>query len=151
MFVFDTETFMGEVKKLQPKIFETFSSDIKKAYETVEEISIDYGIMELTDKAVVVPISCFWSDLGNFDSLFEILDKDEMNNAVKAKECVRVDSGNNLVIAERLTVLIGVDDLIVVDTDDSLLITKKGEESQRIKEVFKLLKDRGIKGQSFTE
>jgi mannose-1-phosphate guanylyltransferase/mannose-6-phosphate isomerase len=148
MFLLNTDLFMEEVKKLSPFVPEAFSSrDLEEAYNIVPEISIDVGIMEKTDKAAVIPLNVEWSDLGGFNSLYEVLEKDGMGNVVRTSGdgCyINVNSSNNLVMTERLTVTVGVNDLVIVDTGDALLVAKR-EEDQGIKEAYMKLKERGDK------
>ena len=147
MFAFSTSLFIEEVRKHAPDVWEAFEEggDIEEVYKRAPEISIDYGVMEKTDKAAVVPLNTFWSDLGSFDAIYEVLEKDEDGNAVKVSghgaEYINLSSRGNLVMTKRLTATIGVEDMIIVDTDDALLIAQRGE-AQRVKEVFRILKER---------
>ncbi|WP_048098332.1 mannose-1-phosphate guanylyltransferase/mannose-6-phosphate isomerase [Archaeoglobus sulfaticallidus] len=145
MFMFRTDIFLDEVQKLAPEVAEAFEKDIEEAYRTVPEISIDYGIMEKTNRSAVVPLDTYWNDLGSFDAIYDALDKDENGNAIRKEDggdLLAMDSSNNLFIVSRLTSAIGVEDLLVIDTDDALLIAKKGE-SQKVKEIYSMLKGRG--------
>ncbi|ASJ06749.1 mannose-1-phosphate guanylyltransferase/mannose-6-phosphate isomerase [Thermococcus pacificus] len=146
MFAFNTGVFLDEVKKHAPEVAKAFEEEsIEKAYELAPDISIDYGVMEKTDKAAVVPLNTYWNDLGSFDAIYDVLEKDEDGNAVvmKGKKTyhIGVNSKNNLIMAERLTATVGVEDLIIIDTDDALLVAHRGE-GQRVKEVYKRLKER---------
>ncbi|WP_297470155.1 mannose-1-phosphate guanylyltransferase/mannose-6-phosphate isomerase [Thermococcus sp.] len=148
MFAFSSSLFIEEVQKHAPQVWEAFeeSGDIEEVYNRVPEISIDYGVMEKTDKAAVVPLNTRWSDLGSFDAIYEVLEKDAEGNAIRIRGKngyhVGVNSRNNLIMTERLTATVGVEDLIIIDTGDALLVAKKGE-SQRVKEVYKALKELG--------
>ncbi|CAB50140.1 mannose-1-phosphate guanylyltransferase/mannose-6-phosphate isomerase [Pyrococcus abyssi] len=146
MFMFRTSVFMEEARKHAPETVRAFEEgkSIEEIYELVPEISVDYGIMEKTDKAAVVPLNTYWNDLGSFDAVYEALDKDENGNAVqvagfKAKY-ININSRNNLILTERLTATVGVEDLIIVDTGDALLVAKRGE-TQKVKEVYKRLRE----------
>ena len=143
MFLFRTDLFEEEVKKHCPEVYQAFNSDnINEIYENVPDISIDYGIMEKSDKVAVVPLNIKWSDLGSFDAFYEEFEKDKHGN-VTYGENVLIDSKNNLINIHdgKLVSLIGVEDLIVVDTKDALLVCKK-EHSQKVKDVVKELKER---------
>ncbi|ASJ08735.1 mannose-1-phosphate guanylyltransferase/mannose-6-phosphate isomerase [Thermococcus siculi] len=146
MFAFDTEVFLEEVRRHAPDVVRAFEEEsVEKAYELAPDISIDYGVMEKTDKAAVVPLNVYWNDLGSFDAIYEVLEKDGNGNAIrisgKDSYHIGINSRNNLIMAERLTATVGVEDLIVIDTDDALLIAHRGE-GQRVKEVYKRLKER---------
>ncbi|ASJ17138.1 mannose-1-phosphate guanylyltransferase/mannose-6-phosphate isomerase [Thermococcus chitonophagus] len=146
MFMFRTSVFMEEAKKHAPEVVRAFEDgkSIEEIYELAPEISVDYGVMEKTDKAAVVPLNTYWNDLGSFDAVYEALEKDENGNAVKVRgfkaKYINVDSRNNLILTERLTATVGVEDLVIIDTGDALLVAKKGE-TQKVKEVYKKLKE----------
>ncbi len=148
MFAFSSSLFIEEVREHAPDVWEAFEGggDIGEVYQHVPEISIDYGVMEKTDKAAVVPLNVRWSDLGSFDAIYEVLEKDSDGNAVRIRGRrgyhIGVNSSNNLIMTERLTATVGVDDMIIIDTGDALLVAKKGE-SQRVREVYKTLKELG--------
>ncbi|NJE26121.1 mannose-1-phosphate guanylyltransferase/mannose-6-phosphate isomerase [Thermococcus sp. MV5] len=148
MFLFDTELFIEEVKKLTPEVYQTFeeATDIVEVYKKVPEISVDYGIMEKTDKAIVVPLNTYWNDLGSFDAIYEAFNKDTNGNAVKVEgikaEYLGINSENNLIMTERLTATIGVKNLMIIDTGDALLVAQRGE-GQKVKEIYEKLKQKG--------
>ncbi|MEM4509270.1 MAG: mannose-1-phosphate guanylyltransferase, partial [Archaeoglobaceae archaeon] len=145
MFLFDSAIFVEEVKKLAPDVFKAFESDnIEEIYEKLPEISVDYGILEKSKKVAVVPLATKWSDLGSFDSLYEVLSKDEHGNVSIGEKPLALDSKKNLVISQKLTAMIGVENLIVVDTEDALLISKMGE-SEKVRELHKVLSKKGDK------
>jgi mannose-1-phosphate guanylyltransferase len=106
---------------------------IEEVYPTCKNISIDYGVMEKADNVYVLCAEFEWSDLGTWGSLYEKLSKDESLNAVNRKVFL-YDSSNNLInLPEgKIAVVQGLNDFIVVESEDTLLICRKGEE-QRIK------------------
>ncbi|MDI9609983.1 MAG: mannose-1-phosphate guanylyltransferase/mannose-6-phosphate isomerase [Archaeoglobales archaeon] len=146
MFLFDSVLFVEEVKKLAPEVFRAFenSNSPEEIYEKFPEISVDYGILEKSKKVAVVPLATKWSDLGSFDSLYEVLDKDEHGNVSIGEKPLALDSKKNLVVSQKLTAMICVEDLIVVDTEDALLISKLGE-SEKVRELHKVLSKKGDK------
>lgn len=146
MFLFESTIFIEEVKKLAPEIFRAFESldNLEEIYEKLPEISVDYGVLEKSNRVAVVPLATKWSDLGSFDSLYEVLSKDEHGNATVGEKPLKINSKNNLVVSQKLTAMISVENLIVVDTEDALLISKMGE-SEKVKELHKVLSARGDK------
>jgi mannose-1-phosphate guanylyltransferase len=114
---------------------ENENSFIETAYSKCKNISIDYGIMEKADNVHVLCADIGWSDLGTWGSLYDISDKDNEANVSKGGKSYFYDSDNNLINTpdSKLVVIQGLEDFIVVDTDDVLLICKKKEE-QRIKQ-----------------
>jgi mannose-1-phosphate guanylyltransferase len=114
--------------------------------ENIPEDSIDYAVMEKSDRVKVVAADIKWSDMGSFDALYEELEADKNGNRSLSTTNTPIDNinnnaHNNLVIAEKLVTMIDVDDLIIVDTADALLISKKGS-GQKIKDAVKVLKSR---------
>ncbi|MCS7143529.1 MAG: mannose-1-phosphate guanylyltransferase/mannose-6-phosphate isomerase [Archaeoglobaceae archaeon] len=142
MFLFDSKIFMEEVKKLVPEVLRAFESEnVEEVYKKLPEISVDYGILEKSDKVAVVPLATKWSDLGSFDSLYEVLKKDEYGNAFVGERPMILESKNNLVVSQKLIAMICAEDLIVVDTEDALLISKMGR-AEKVKELHKVLSAR---------
>lgn len=137
MFVFRTTLFLEECRRLQPKLYSCFQKDLETAYQEAPRLSVDNGIMERTDRAAVVPLGSYWNDVGSFDALWELLEKDQDGNAVHG-ECLIADSRDNLILARRLLAVIGLRRQVVVDTDDALLVCPMGR-SQEVKEVVERL------------
>ena len=147
MFCFKAGVFLDELKKYSPKIYEASLSALNNsnddndltriAYEdmiNIPEDSIDYAVMEKSNIVKVVPSDISWSDLGSFDALYEELPKDKNGNTLN-ENFVSIDSKNNLVYGEhRKIAAVDIEDLIIVDTGDALLISKKGS-SQKVKKI----------------
>ncbi len=114
---------------------------IAAVYSVCESISIDYGIMEKAGNVNVVLSDFGWSDLGTWGSLFTHVNKDKNNNAVNGRNVMLRESRDNMVQVpkDKLAVIQGLDDFIVVDTDDVLLICPKDNE-QKIKQIVTDLK-----------
>lgn len=145
IFMFNSDIFAEELKLHSNDIFRAFntSDSIQEAYSKIEKgISIDYGVMEKTSRAVVVPVDVNWNDLGSFDAFYEAFEKDENNNIINDTG-IAIESKNNIVHSEKekIVAVIGVEDLIVIDKRDALLICKK-EKSQKVKDVVNMLKER---------
>ncbi len=139
MFVFKVSTMIEAFKLHMPELWlivSTLKSDfsnLKAVYEQVPSISIDYGIMEKVSNQVCIPCRMGWSDLGSWDD-FAKLFKDKATVGASASDVHEVHSKDNFVFSlkQKLVGLVGVSDLIVIDTPDALLISKKGS-SQDIK------------------
>lgn len=100
--------------------------------------SIDYAVMEKTEQAVVVPLNAEWSDIGSWQSLWDISDLDDQGNAARG-HTLAVDSHNCLISSERsLIATLGVSDLVVVESDNAILVTNRSR-SQDVKEIVKVL------------
>lgn len=147
MFVFSIKTFLEELEKYSPEIYNLINSrtfeEVIMDFSEMPDISIDYVIMEKTSKSVVIPLDIVWSDVGSWDSIYEVLDKDENNN-VKVGNVIDIDTKNSLIFSsERLVTSIGIDNIIVVETPDTILVTKKGE-GQKVKDLVNILKEKNL-------
>lgn len=128
----DVENLFSSVKNTSNEVSE--KEFINKIYPECPNISIDYGILEKSDKVYVFCADFGWSDLGTWGSLYERSDKDEAGNAVQGDNVMLYNSENCLINVpkEKLVVVQGIKDYIIVDSKDTLLICKK-ENEQDIK------------------
>ena len=114
----------------------------KQSLEACVSKSIDYAVMERTRRGWMIPLDSFWSDLGSWSSLWEVLDKDDKGN-VKLGDVLAEDCNGCLFHAEdHLIAAIGLDDLVVVDTSDALLISTR-ERVQDVRKLVVLLEQQG--------
>ncbi|MCP1714722.1 mannose-1-phosphate guanylyltransferase/mannose-6-phosphate isomerase [Methanocalculus alkaliphilus] len=142
MFVFSPSLFLSEAEKYAGEIVAAFSNlSVEEAYAKVPKISIDYGIMERTDRAAVVPFSSGWNDLGTFDALYDTFPKNEDANAIRG-EHIGINSEKNLIIGNRLIATVGVSNLAIIETKDAILVASR-DQAQRIGEIAKELKEQG--------
>ena len=114
---------------------------IAREYPRLKEIAVDNAIIERADKVATIEADIDWGDIGSWAALTDVLPADSAGNLF-AGEIVAVDAANSTVYArkDRLVALIGVEDLVVVDTEDALLVCKK-DEAQRVKDVLERLQD----------
>jgi mannose-1-phosphate guanylyltransferase len=152
MFLFKASTYLQELKRHSPAIFvaceaamtdQTHDSDFirinKLAFEACPDDSIDYAVMEKTQHAVVVPMDCGWSDVGSWSALWEIEDKDAQGNVFKG-DVIGINTRNSYINAnEKLVAVIGLDDVVVVETKDAILVAKQSQV-QQVKNVVEQLK-----------
>lgn len=120
---------------------------IEKIYPQCSNISIDYGIMEKADNVYIIPSSFGWSDLGTWNSAWENMEKDYLGNAAAGNQVMVFDANRNMIHApnDKLVLVQGLEDFIVVDTKDVLLICKR-EKEQEIKEyVAEVRRNKGEK------
>jgi mannose-1-phosphate guanylyltransferase len=116
-------------------------SVLKKIFPQMRSISIDYGIMEKVSNSLVTAGDFGWSDVGSWSSLTDISKKDMFGN-VCSGDVITINSANNIVDAcDRTLTLLDVNDLVVVQTEKNIFITKKSS-AQRVKDVVALLKKR---------
>jgi mannose-1-phosphate guanylyltransferase len=113
-------------------------SVVKRIYRATASVSIDYGVMEKSNNVLLVEGDFGWSDVGNWDALWELAEKDSQGNVLIGK-AMTVDAHQSYVYSkERLVALVGVEDLIVVETRDSVLICRRGS-SQKVRSVVDAL------------
>jgi mannose-1-phosphate guanylyltransferase/mannose-6-phosphate isomerase len=110
----------------------------REAFAASPSESIDYAVMENTDAAMVLPVDIGWNDVGSWSALWEVSEQDADGNAHHG-DVIAVDTRNSYAYARRLVALVGVDDLIVVETDDAILVAAK-DKVQQVKEVVARLK-----------
>lgn len=153
MFCFKAGVYLKELKQYAPEIYETsltaFNQNKKssiicierEAMNAIPDQSIDYAVMEKSDHVKMVVSDIGWSDLGSFDALSQEFEKDSQGNTLN-QNLIAINANDNFVYAnERMVTLADVNDLIIVDTPDALLISKK-RSSQKIKDIVKELKGR---------
>lgn len=147
IFMFKASTMIEQIKKLAPeisKIMEEFNfSDSEKIeynlFDKMPSISIDYAIMEKSDKIALVKLESDWSDLGSWQSIYDVSKKDEHNN-VMIGHVLDENSKNSLIYASsKLVTTIGLDDIVLVETEDAILACKK-DKTQDVKKIFDRLK-----------
>ncbi len=151
MFMFKASVFLAELRTHSLATYKATQTAFKNANKgemirvnyhdmsNIPENSIDYAVMEKSDKVKVIPANIGWSDVGSFDALFNELPKDENNNTLNENH-IAINSKNNLIYGEeRKIATIDIKDIIVVDTGDALLISKKGS-SQKVKQVVAQVK-----------
>ncbi|MCF7797211.1 MAG: NTP transferase domain-containing protein [Lentisphaeria bacterium] len=146
MFVWTTQAILAAIEKYIPELYDSlenireamgnnaFESVLTIEWATLRSESVDYGIMEKADNVWVVKVDYPWNDVGSWDAVYEISQKDENGNVVQGDVLMR-DSSNNLVLAgKRAVSLVGIDGLIVIDTPDALMIVRRGD-SEDVKHV----------------
>lgn len=136
MFFFTIDLFWNQLKIHTPDIFEISNgsfSKMREHYDRMPNISIDYALMEKTKEMLVCPLALGWSDVGSWDNIYEVLQKDNKQNilignvhAFDTNGCLIIGNGKKIIST------IGLDDLLIIDTEDALLISRKGE-SQSVK------------------
>ena len=149
MFMFKAGVFLEELKKYSPEIYKTSEIAFEKKLNisdkqykikmddmlNIPEDSIDYAVMENSNRVKVIPSDIMWSDLGDFNALSsEIEDMTPLDS-----KPIAIDSSNNLIISNKQVATIDIEDLVIIDTDDALLISKK-ESTQKVKNVVAKLK-----------
>ena len=144
MFLWQAETFLGECDRQQPKLAafirgfpgdrNTIASYLDSTFPSLPKISVDFAIMEHADSVVAAIAEYDWDDVGSWTALPDHLGKDDNDNTLRGR-VVTLDAGRNIVVAGKRTVaLCGVSDLVVVETDDAILVCHRNA-AQNIKNL----------------
>ncbi len=145
IFLFPTFTLEEEFERHAPDIYSLYGKGyaaLVEGFSGLPNISIDYAVMEKSTRAAVVPLSIYWNDIGSWDALFDILEKDEAGNA-KSGRVITIDTENSLIFGnKRLIATIGLEGHLVVETPDALLLVKRGQ-TQKVSQLVKTLKASG--------
>ena len=139
IFCGKAESFIKAFEKHEPKVLRDVEEYIAgtKLYKDVKSISVDYAIMEKSENIYVLPLDITWFDVGSIDAFLKL--RKQVTNT-KENVITLNTSGNLVDVKNKLTVLVGVNDLCVVDTDDVLLVIKK-DECQSVKEILQKLRN----------
>src|SRR5699024_10083158 len=155
IFIWSTRAIIEGFQKLLPEMYQLFSKGeailntpgeqafIKENYAEAENISIDYGIMEKAENVDVLPATFDWNDLGSWGSLYDKLDKDENDNvSIKALADMEAAAENIICTSkDKVVVVKGLKDYIIVENEEVLLIYPKSEE-QQIKKIRKRVQNK---------
>jgi len=155
MFLFSASTYLNELKRYAPDIFEScheaysqleqgedFRHIPEAIFASCRSDSIDYAVMEKTDSAVVIPLDAHWNDLGAWDAIWEVQDKDAQGNALSG-DVLTADVQDSYIQAQsRLVAVAGVKDVVVVETADAVLVTQRSNV-QSVKHLVQQLQDQG--------
>jgi len=143
IFLFPVTLYLAELARLRPDMLAACKAALaaakretdfirldKEAFAACPSDSIDYAVMEHTDKAAVVPVTMGWSDLGSWDALWEMGEKDERGNALAGNVVAEATSNCYLRSEAGLVAAIGVEELVVVATDDAVMVAPKGRTQE---------------------
>ncbi|AQZ94188.1 mannose-1-phosphate guanylyltransferase/mannose-6-phosphate isomerase [Halopseudomonas phragmitis] len=151
MFLFRCSRYLEELQRHSPDIYDTCRLALERSrregenvhidrevFECCPDDSIDYAVMEKTSAACVVPLSAGWTDVGSWTALWEVQDKDARGNVALGDVLLQESSNNYVHATNKLVTLIGLDDLVVVETRDAVMIAHK-DKAQQIKDVVNRL------------
>ncbi len=151
MFLLRASRYLDELQRFRPDIvaavraaFDAAARDgdfirlDDAAFAACPSDSIDYAVMEKTDAAMVLPVDIGWNDVGSWSALWDVSEQDADGNAHHG-DVIAIDSRNSYAYARRMVALVGVDDLVVVETDDAVLVARK-DKVQQVKDVVARLK-----------
>jgi mannose-1-phosphate guanylyltransferase len=154
MFIWRTDRALKEFAQHQSEIYRLmmelqptvdtpdYDARLAEVWEQMPKVQIDAGMMEKSEHIAVIPVDIGWSDVGSWDALFDVLDLDTDGNGFRGSAPNRlvIDTKNTLVYSDKLTVTIGIEDLVIVDTQDVLMICRK-DRTQDVRKVVDMLRD----------
>jgi len=143
MFAFTIGQMTEEIKKHAPgisRMLELGFDEMAAQFNEMPDLSIDYAVMEKSSNAATLPLDIYWNDIGSWDSLYDVLEKNEAGN-VAVGDVSMLDTRNCLILgSKRLISTIGMEDCLIVETEDALLVSKKGE-TQKVKDLVGMMKN----------
>jgi len=149
IFMFKASTMLNELEKYCPDIINILKNSKIEAvgptlkfddYENMPDISIDYAVMEHSEIISLIPIDCGWNDMGSWQAIYDIEQKDENNNFISGN-VVDIESENSLIYStSKLVTTIGLKDTVIIETEDAILACDKNR-TQDVKKVFEQLKE----------
>jgi len=150
MFILTAERALAEFQRQQPEMYAILREvtdhpeRLPERWSAIQKRSFDYAIMEGAQNVAVIPVNIGWSDVGTWGTLFEVLARDENDNAVRgsADEHIRIDTQGTLIVGERMVVTIGVKNLVIVDTGDVILVCDR-DRAQDVRDVVNQLRALG--------
>ena len=155
MFIWQARVFWQKMRELMPDYYQWFDSlkqrlgtssyyeFLDKVYQNIESVSVDIGIMERAEQVLVIPTDIGWNDVGSWTALDQISDHDKDENIARARH-MPIDTHNTIIESynkNKLVATIGIDNLIIVDTEDVLLVCHK----TRAQDIRKIVKELGSK------
>ena len=157
MFLFKAKKVLDEFNSFSPDILNSCKKSIKNStkdldfqrlnridFDQCQSISFDVAIMENTTSGIVIPLNAGWNDIGSWESIWEDGKKDKNNNLIEGNNIFIESSRNNYIRNEdKVIVGIGLENLVIVNTNDALLISDKNQ-TQKVKDMVKILKKKGI-------
>jgi len=142
IFIFSAVVMLNEIKKFQPdtyKIITKNKQELARLWNRLPSISVDYAIMEKTARLALLPADYGWSDLGSWEALEKVMKKDKNNNILRGK-CVSLDAKDNIIWSDnRLVAVLGINDVIIVNSKDAVLVCAK-KSAQDVKKIVQMLK-----------
>ena len=153
MFIWTVDTFLKNVKKHMPDLFHQFEQidklinagkDFKEVWEGIKPESIDYGIMEKAKDVYLIKAKFEWSDLGSWNSVYDYMHKSVKGNVIKGDGIVLNGKNNFIQSDNRLTAIVGLNNIVVVNTDDATLIIPK-DKVENVKDLVNYIKKQNRK------
>jgi len=150
IFIFKADTILEEIRRIKPEVYKLIikvnNKNFIETWKQLPTLSVDYGIMEKTDKIVLLPANFGWIDLGSWKTVEYLAKKDKSGNMLKGN-CIDVGSKNIISWSDnRILATVGLDNVIIVNTKDAILVCSKSR-TQDVRSVVNILKQKGLNKQ----
>ncbi len=154
MFIYKAARILDEYARQQPKMYtllqdigdaigrDTYQEVLDRTWPEMPKLSIDYAIMEGAHDMAVIPVDMGWSDIGSWATLFDVLEGDQNGNVIRGEGHITIDTTDSLIFSKRRVVTIGLEDMVIVDTDDALLVSRR-DRAQDVRAAVEQLKAAG--------
>lgn len=154
MFICEAEFLMGEYARQQERMYallqqikgstgtDSYETVLAEAWPQMPSLSLDYAVMEGAAHMAVIPVDMGWSDIGSWATLYGVLNRNGSGNVVRAEQYIGVDTTDSLIVSERLVATIGLDNIVIIDTEDALLVCPR-DRSQDVRQIVDQLKASG--------
>jgi mannose-1-phosphate guanylyltransferase len=152
MFIWQVKRVMSEFAAHAPELNEkletlagaigtqNYDKLLAELWPQMKKISVDYALMEhIHDQIVVIPADIGWNDIGNFEALYDILSEKNEDHVISGQQPILIDSSRMLIFSKRLVAAVGVQDLVIIDTDDALLVCPR-DRAQDVKQLVEIIK-----------
>ncbi len=142
IFIFKASTILQELQIHAPDVFEGLSrlnlsgnSIEKESYQAIPSISIDYAVMEKSDKIALIPVDCGWTDLGSWEAVFDAMQKDNENNFIRGNVLALNTENSYIYSSSRQVSTIGLKNVVVIETEDAVLVCDMSK-TQDVKAIY---------------
>lgn len=151
LFIWRVDVILDEIKNLMPDLYEglikiqdsltqpNFKQELKNVYGQLKKVSIDYGIMEKSSKVFLTKGMFTWSDVGSWEEVYQLSEKNNEGNAIIGKVFTDMVVDSYIYSPDKMTAVIGLDNIIVINHDDTVLVCRR-DKAQNVKEVVDFLK-----------
>jgi len=149
MFVWQVRSYLDALRQYLPQTYDLLTaatddpSKLEDAYRQIPDVSVDYGIMEKIDDVVAIPVDFGWRDIGDWAALYDMMAHDDSDNAYTGPHVTLDSHGSLFAAGGKLVAAVGVDDMIVVDTEDVLLLIPR-DRAQEVKQILDRLRQQGL-------
>ncbi len=154
MFICRADFLLDEYARQQDRMYallqqikrsigtDSYAAVLNEAWPQMPSLSLDYAVMEGATCMAVIPVDMGWSDIGSWATLYGVLKRNGSGNVVRAAQYIGVDTTDSLIVSERLVATIGLDNIVIIDTEDALLVCPR-DRSQDVRQIVDQLKASG--------